>query len=157
MPYLEDHEPGHAMITASRRLVAEDVIAFSELSGDWLPIHSDAEFAKQSVFGKIVAQGTLVLTVAHGLLVRSGIFDGSTAFLGLTWKMNEPVCPGDTLHVEIVIKSRRKSRSKPTRGIVEFDFGVINQHGAKVGKGTWTQQFGKRPAMVRNIESSNES
>jgi acyl dehydratase len=149
MPYLEDHEPGSATTTASRTIFAHDISAFTQFSGDWHPIHADVEYAKRSAFGGIVAHGPLVLTVAHGLMARSGIFDeGAAVFLGLTWRMTEPVRPDDTLHVQVVVHSRRESRKDPSRGIVEFAFRVINQHGVMVGEGIWSHLFAKRPAVV---------
>lgn len=137
----EIQAPLHTIVTASRELSANDIAAFTALSGDGSPVHCDAEFAKRGHFGGIIAHGTLVLAVAQGLMVSSGIFRDFIAFLGLTWRMKEAVRPGDTLHVEFAINSRRTSRTDPQREIVELGFRVINQFAATVGEGSWTQLF----------------
>jgi acyl dehydratase len=137
----ETQAPLHTIVTAPRVLSADDIATYSALSGDRSPIHCDAEFAKRSHFGGIIAHGTLVLAVAQGLMVSSGIFRDSIAFLGLTWRMKGPVRPGDTLHVEFAVNSRRPSRTDPRHEIVELSFRVINQFTATVGEGSWTQLF----------------
>jgi acyl dehydratase len=139
--YPENQTSAHIIVTSSRVLSADDIATFNMLSCDRSQVHCDAEFAKRSHFGGIVAHGTLVLAVAQGLMVSSGVFRGSIAFLGLTWRMKEAVRPGDTLHVEVAVNSRRTSRTYPTREVVEFSFHVINQLAATVGDGSWTQLF----------------
>jgi acyl dehydratase len=141
MAYRENLTSARTIITASRVLSADDIATFSTLTCDRSPVHRDAEFAKRSPFRGIVAHGTLVLAIAQGLMVSSGVFQDSIAFLGLTWRMREAVRPGDTLHVEVAVKSRCISRTDQAREIVEFGFYVINQLATTVGEGSWTQLF----------------
>lgn len=146
MPYWDDHQPGHTTITASRTIADADIAAFSALSGDNHPLQTDADYARRSRFGGIVAHGPLVLTIAHGLMARCGLFaDVDGAFLGLTWRMRAPARPGDTLRVRVTVESRRDSRGDAGRGVVEFRFAAINQNSAVVGDGTWSHLFAKRP------------
>jgi acyl dehydratase len=51
-----------------RELTQDDVSAFGQLSGENSWIHSDSVRAQQSSFGGTIAQGTLALAMAPGLL-----------------------------------------------------------------------------------------
>jgi len=53
------------------------------------------------------------------------------------WSFTAPIFPGDTLHVEMRVKSKRET-SRPDRGIVERDFNLVNQDGVVVQKGVMT-------------------
>jgi acyl dehydratase len=153
MAYPQNQASAHTIVTVSRVLSADDITAFSALSGDRSSVHCDPEFAKRSHFGGVVAHGTLVLAVAQGLMVSSGIFDDSIAFLELTWRIKDAVRPGDTLHVEVTVNSRRASRTDAAREVVEFGFRVINQLAATVGEGSWTQLFAAQSAVDSNTSS----
>lgn len=55
------HSPG-------RTVTESDVVMFSHLTGDRHPVHTDANWAGQSIFGSRIANGLLVLSYAFGLL-----------------------------------------------------------------------------------------
>ena len=57
-----------------------------------------------------------------------------------------PVFHGDTIRVETTVVSARESKSKPDRGIVEFEHRAYNQHGALVAKCVRQAMMLKRPA-----------
>ena len=86
-------------------------MAFSGLSGDYNPIHTDAEFAGKSHFKQRIAHGMLGLSILTGLGSRSGILDGSAiAFLGIEeWKFAGPILFGDTVHVRMTVIDVRPS------------------------------------------------
>jgi len=48
---------------------------FAGVSGDFNPIHTDAEYAKRTAYGSRIAHGLLTLAVANGLWFSSGIFE----------------------------------------------------------------------------------
>ena len=52
--YFEQFEVGEMMETPARTITEADVVAFAGLSGDYNPIHTNAEFAKETVFGERV-------------------------------------------------------------------------------------------------------
>jgi 3-hydroxybutyryl-CoA dehydratase len=64
----EDIEPGMWLRTRGRTITETDLVAFSALTGDWNPIHADAEAAAASRYGERVAHGLLILSYAVGLL-----------------------------------------------------------------------------------------
>lgn len=135
--YLEDLTAGQRFVSAGRTVTEADVVAFAGLSGDFNVIHTDAEFAKGSVYGQRVVYGLLSMSIATGLLDRLGIFSGSAiAMLGITdWQFTAPVFIGDTVHLELTVLAVRPSRSKPDRGVVERRFEIVNQHGTVVQAG----------------------
>lgn len=136
--YYEDFEVGKVYKTASRTVTEADVVAFSGLSGDYNPLHTDETYASTTPFNTRIAHGPLGLVIFTGLSARTGLFDGTTlAMLGLTWRFVGPIFPGDTVHGEMIIKSKRET-SKRGRGIIERDMRLYNQNGDLVQEGTFT-------------------
>ena len=56
----------------TKEITMEMIRAFSELSGDSNPLHYDEEYAKRTVFGRVVAHGmptaSLISTVLGSIL-----------------------------------------------------------------------------------------
>ena len=65
--YLEDLSVGMA---AEKTMVvsAEKINAFAELSGDFNPVHVDAEYAATTMFGKRIAHGALSASLISAIL-----------------------------------------------------------------------------------------
>jgi acyl dehydratase len=118
-------------------------VQFAQLTGDWNPIHTDAEFAKRSPFGQRLAHGLLGMAFAIGLLDRTGTFSGSAiANLGVEeWRFHRPIVIGDTIRVVVTITDVRPA-SDGTRGIVGRRFALYNQRDELV-------QEGKIPIMLK--------
>jgi acyl dehydratase len=135
--FLDDLAVGQRFVTAARTVTESDVTSFAGLSGDFNPIHTDAEFAKDTTYGQRVVYGLLGLSIATGLLDRLGVFSGSAiAMLGIDgWRFTRPVFIGDTVHLEVTILAVRPSASKPDRGVVERKLELINQRGEVVQTG----------------------
>lgn len=82
-----------------RVLTEKDMEAFSELSGNWTPLHADPEFGKQSRYGGIVIHGMLAASLFSTLLGmhcpgRRGIC------LSHTLNFSRPIFPGRRLLVK---------------------------------------------------------
>jgi len=65
--YFDDIQVGEKSVTRSRTITEADIVNFASLSGDWYPLHCDAEYAKKSPFGDRIAHGLLILSAASGL------------------------------------------------------------------------------------------
>ncbi len=126
--YWEDFKIGEALVTGRRTVDGGDVSRFAGLTGDFNPLHTDAEFAKTTPFGARVAHGILTLAVSNGQQNLGGWFEGTTlALLGLDRvRFTAPVKFGDTVHTEMTVTACRES-SKPDRGVVTFAVVVKNQ------------------------------
>ncbi len=135
--YFEDFEAGFKAQTLGRTITESDVVNFANLTGDYVPLHTDEEFAKRSHFGTRVAHGMLGLAYAVGLATRLGFLDGTVeAFRSVDWKFSGPIYIGDTIHVVIEVVKTRPMR-RLGAGIVDFDVSVVNQKDEVVQKGQW--------------------
>jgi acyl dehydratase len=45
-----------------------DVVNFCMLTGNWLEIHANAEFAKHALYGQRLVQGSLIFSIVNALL-----------------------------------------------------------------------------------------
>jgi acyl dehydratase len=134
--FFEEFEVGQRFKTEGRTVTEADVVLFSGLSGDYNPLHTNAEFMRETHFGERIAHGALVFSITTGLRGQLGIFSGTAiAFLEIRgWKFLLPVFLGDTIHVEMVVAETRET-SKPDRGIITQALEVINQRGEVVQRG----------------------
>jgi 3-hydroxybutyryl-CoA dehydratase len=144
--YFEQFEPGLRFATAARTITEGDIVTFAGLSGDYNQIHTDAEFSKGTPFGQRVAHGLLVLSIASGLAMRSGVLEGTViAFREINnWKFSTPVFIGDTIRVELeIIETRALPRLGG--GAVVIELGVKNQRNETTMKGSWTALVANQP------------
>jgi len=130
--YLEEFEVGKTYYSPARTVTEADVVNFAGLSGDYNPLHTDEEFAKQNLFGTRIAHGALGFVISTGLSNQMGIYEGTTiAFLECTVKYPAPLKIGDTVHVEITVTETTHS-SKPGKGILKQSLKLVNQEGTAV-------------------------
>lgn len=136
--HFEEFESGQTVVTAGRTITEGDIVQFAGLSGDFNQIHTDAEYAAQGMFGKRIAHGLLVLSIASGLAVQTGIIEGTVlAFRELDWKFSRPVMIGDTVHAEIEVEET-KPLPRLGGGNVVMKITVLNQDDDVVHRGHWT-------------------
>jgi acyl dehydratase len=134
--YFEDVEVGLRFETPGRTVTEADLVAFAGVSGDFNPLHSDAVYAAQSIYGERIAHGALVLALVTGLRQRVGLFDGT--LMGLleirSWRFKAPVLIGDTIRVVNEVTELRET-SKPDRGIMVQRLEVTKQDETVVAEG----------------------
>jgi len=136
--YFEDYEIGQSITSQGRTVTEADVVAFAALSGDWNPMHTDAEFAAEHPFGQRVAHGLLVMSIATGLAVRLGFMEETVlAFRELgEWKFSLPVFFGDTVRVQATV-TETKAMPRLGGGLVTLKVQILNQDDKVVQRGTW--------------------
>jgi acyl dehydratase len=143
----EQFEVGNAFASQARTVTESDVMTFAGLSGDFNPLHTDAQFASETPFGERIAHGMLVASMATGMSNWTGVFEGTTiALMEQVIRYKQVVRMGDTIHLELTV-AEKKETSKPDRGVVIFDTQVINQDGETVIEGQWVLM------MRRNAEA----
>jgi 3-hydroxybutyryl-CoA dehydratase len=144
--YYEDYEIGLAMHTRGRTITESDIVQFAGLTGDYNPMHTDAEYMKDSMFGQRIAHGMLTLSYAVGQAYQLGFMEGTVlAFRGLQMKFSLPVLIGDTLHADLTVREK-KDAARLGGGMVTIDVKIINQNGKTVQSGEWTVLVASKPA-----------
>jgi acyl dehydratase len=143
--YFEDFQVGQRFTTPARTVTEADIVHFAGISGDYNPIHTDAEFARSTPFGVRIAHGLLVLSMLTGLRQRSGHFEGTIiAWLEIrNYRFLKPVFIGDTVHGETEILEKRET-SRPDRGILVQKVRVLNQKGEVVQEGEFVTMVKRR-------------
>jgi acyl dehydratase len=147
--YYDDFLIGERYTSACRTITETDIVNFAGISGDFNPLHMDEEFARTTIHGGKIAHGALLFAVSTGLFNQIGFSDGSTqiANLGLnSLDYKRPVKPGDTIHLEIEVTSKRVTRDGG-RGIVEFDVKMINQRSELAVAAIWKIMFKTRNSV----------
>jgi acyl dehydratase len=135
--YFEEFTIGDTVESVGRTVNEADIVLFAGLSGDYNLIHTDAEYSKQQIFGRRVAHGLLILSIASGLAVRLGFMEDTVvAFRSLEWKFTAPVFAGDTIRLRVTVETT-KAMPRLGGGIVTFKMEVINQQDETVNRGTW--------------------
>jgi acyl dehydratase len=126
MKFFEDFSVGEKIKTRGRTITEGDIVNFAAFSGDWYPLHVDAEFAKKSLFGERIAHGMLVLSATSGLMPLADM--SIQAFYGMDRvRFVAPTRIGDTLHVELEVLEKQ-DKGEPG-GVVTIRSNVKNQRG----------------------------
>ena len=100
--YFEQFEIGETWKSRGRTITETDLVMFSALTGDYYPLHTDIEYAKQTPFGQRIAHGMLVLSFATGLTKMDP--DIIVANYGIDkLRFIKPVFIHDTIHIEIEV------------------------------------------------------
>ncbi|MFL7840519.1 MAG: MaoC/PaaZ C-terminal domain-containing protein [Candidatus Promineifilaceae bacterium] len=143
--YFEEFELSQKLATAGRTITEGDIVTFAGLSGDFNQIHTDAAFAEGGPFGRRVAHGLLVQSIATGLAVQTGFVEGTIlAFRELSCKFSLPVFIGDTIHVQLEIKEL-KGLPRLGGGQLEMAYRVLNQEGKVIQRGVWVMLIKSQP------------
>ena len=133
-------------MTAGRTITESDIVSFAGLSGDYNQIHVDAQYAAAGDFGQRVAHGLLAVSIATGLIVQTGMMEGTVlSFRELGWKFSLPVYIGDTIRAKIEI-IKKKSLPRLGGGNVTAKVSVLNQREEVVQRGTMVLLIMSKPA-----------
>ena len=134
--YLEDFQVGHVFRHQLRKSITEsDNVLFSVMTLNPQPLHIDFDFAAKSEWGKPLVNSLFTLGLMIGISVHDTTLGTTIANLGMTdTTFPAPVFHGDTIRVETEVKSVRPSKSKPDRGIVEFEHRAYNQDDVLVAR-----------------------
>jgi acyl dehydratase len=146
MRYLEDFEPDSVHAAGSVQVSEAEILEFATRY-DPQPFHVDAEAARGTIYGGLIASGWHTVALTMRLLVDN-VFDdaasmGSPGVDEIRWP--RPVRPGDTLSPRVTVLETRVSRSRPDRGVLRFRVDVDNQHGEPVMSMAGASFVGCRP------------
>jgi acyl dehydratase len=144
--YFEELSIGQKITSLARTVTESDILTFAGLTGDYNPIHTDAEFAKGTPYGERIAHGLLGLSLAVGLLMRTGALDGTLlAFREIVeWKFTKPIFIGDTLRAEMEVKAT-KALPRLHGGVATVALEVKNQKDESLMHGTLAVLVASKP------------
>ena len=144
--YFEDFEIGERFASPGITVSESQILDFA-LAYDPQPFHLDKEAAARSPYGGLIASGFHTLALAFRAFYQANVINhcslGSPGMDELRWL--KPVLPGDTLHSEAEVRSKRESKSKPDRGILHMDYTVKNQSNETVMTFTAIHILARRP------------
>jgi acyl dehydratase len=125
--FFEELEVGGSVTSRGRTITEADIVTFAGLTGDFIELHTNEEFAKQTIFGKRIAHGALIFSMSIGLATRMNFLDDTlVAFAGVDrLRFVAPVFIGDTIHVVKKVAERQDMGQRP--GVVVFETRVLNQ------------------------------
>ena len=136
--YFDEIAIGDAYTTSARTITETDVVNFACLTGDFYYLHVDREAAGKSHYGRRIAHGLLVLSVATGLMVSSRPGPIVANYGSDKLRFIRPVFLGDTIRacLECVLKQpRAKPLGDQPVGVVDWKIRVLNQNDELVA--TW--------------------
>ena len=133
--HFEDYHLGERFISPGRTITEADIVNFASLTGDWHPLHTDAEYAQNSPFGERIAHGMLTLVIGAALLFRLGenvhLPKSFIAFYGMeSVRFHKPVKIGDTIHCEMEITAL--DIKDDSRGVITSLYEIRNQRNENV-------------------------
>jgi len=123
----EDIQAGEKA-TFSKTMTEADVFAFAAITGDFNPIHVNAEFAKDSIFKQRVVHGMLTAGLIDQTLTNIG--GAGNIHLSQFVKFTAPVHLGDTVTVTSEVSSMDAAKNRVT-----VKSTVTNQAGKTVLEG----------------------
>jgi acyl dehydratase len=133
--YFDDLELGLAETSPRRTITEADVVAFSGLTGDFNPLHTDELHAAETRFGRRIAQGLLGTSIAAGLFTATelsrSLQPALIALLEVDARYLAPIFFGDTIWVEAEVIGLDRGKSGKS-GVVTIERLVRNQDEAKV-------------------------
>ena len=135
--HFEDFRVGQTFELGTYKVTAEEIVEFAR-EFDPQPMHVDAEAARQSMMGGLIASGWHTCAIAMRLLV-DGLFNKSTSIGGVSVddaRWHKPVRPGDTLRGRAEVIGVRPS-SKGGRGFVNFKCEIFRGEDKVLSFTTW--------------------
>ncbi len=137
--HLGDFTEGQTFESPGRTITEADIVGFAAITGDWNPVHTNAEFARATPIGERIAHGPMAIGMMFGLLSRLDLFDGSVlALKSIEWTFDAPMRIGDTVRVIATVAAVTPHPSTAERGRVTMDAQFLNQHDVPVSNGRFT-------------------
>jgi len=128
MRYYEDLVEGEEQRSQPRQVTAAEIVEFAR-KYDPQYFHTDEEAARRSIFGGLVASGIFTMAVWRQLDHQMA---GDIAWIcGVAWddvKFRTALRAGAEVYARAKCISKRLSNSHPERGVVIYDYLLVNQH-----------------------------
>ena len=126
----------------TRTITEEDIVRFADVSGDHNPLHLDAAYAAQTLFGERVAHGFLTASLISAV-IGNDLPGPGTIYLGQTLKFLAAVHIGDTVTVSVEVIAVREEKQ-----LLTLRTDCINQHGTPVLTGEATVKYSREAGAI---------
>ena len=125
--FFEDYAIDAVAISRGRTITESDIVNFAGISGDFVELHVNEEYAKRGPFGRRIAHGALIFSISTGLMMQmTGDLEAIVAFYGVDkLRFVAPVFIGDTVRVSRRVVEKQLKNAE--RGVVAFENTVMNQ------------------------------
>jgi acyl dehydratase len=100
-----------------------DIELYSEITGDFNPLHYDETAAKASQFGGLIVQGGVTSGLLNAL-VAEDLPGPGTVFLSMQLKFSKAIYVGDTVTAQVQV-----AKVRPDKPICQLVVEVKNQNG----------------------------
>jgi acyl dehydratase len=129
--YFEDYDVGARRETMGRTITEADIVIHAGQTGDFYPHHMDDEWCKSQPFGRRMAHGTLIFSVAVGMTAQ--VMNPRAMSYGYDrLRFVKPVFIGDTIRVIVTVTEKRDDAKRPAHGLVVESCEVLNQRNETV-------------------------
>jgi acyl dehydratase len=127
--WFEDYEVGEFRKTLGRTITESDIVIHAGQTGDYFPHHMDEEWVKTQPFGRRIAHGTLIMSIAVGM-TASDVNPQAMSYGYDKVRFIKPVFIGDTITVRAEVVELLDHAKRPdSLGMVYELVTVSNQHG----------------------------
>ena len=128
--YFEEFTLGSKISIEPVAIEKDDMVAFAR-KYDNIPLHTDEEYAKTTIFGQLIAPGVMSFMSVWAKYLEIDLA-GNELLAGKSTKIewHKPVFANDVLTSTCTVSKLEKRNAK--NGLVELTFEIFNQHGALV-------------------------
>lgn len=153
--YWEELEPGERHVSRYLTVSADEIIDFARRY-DPQYFHMDADKARQSHFGEVVASGVHILAIWR--ILDHEITGDIRWMCGIAWdnlRWNKALRGGDQVRAIAEFISKRESGSDASRGIAVYRYALENQRGEEVFYCTSTNLVEQQPDHSGDLPAGN--
>jgi acyl dehydratase len=132
MKYFENIDIGKVQVFPEKYTLTEENILQMGKEWDPIPIHTDKEIAKRSVFGGLVASTVHLFAIATKLSRSQKEEWAVVSALGMSdFISHAPGYSGYVLEGKNTSTGKRVSSSRPNMGVVDYKCELVNQDGKR--------------------------
>ena len=123
--YFEEFEAGTQINIDNVAITRSDMLDFAK-KYDYIPLHTDEEYAKKTMFGNLIAPGVMSFMAVWAKYLETDLA-GEQLLAGKSTKIEwkKPVYADDVLNAVCTVSKLTKRNEK--NGLVELTFEVFNQ------------------------------
>jgi acyl dehydratase len=149
---LDELEVGHVFRSPGRTVTETDVVNFCMLTGNWIEIHSNVEYAAKTRWGKRVVQGQLTFSLVSGLLQFGPAIQANYGVDNL--RFLNPVLIGDTVYATAEVTRKKDKDDK--FGVGSFLIKAFNQRGEILQRSEWSLLMLRKRGDLEELIASSQ-